>query len=44
MKGGNKNGTATTYPKLDDFESFIKAQLYENKYDNSPAATAATYA
>ena len=44
MKGWNKNGTATTYQKPDDFESFIKAQLSEYEYDNSSAATPATYA
>ena len=44
MKGWNKNGTATTYQKPDDFESFIKAQLSEYEYENSSAATPAIYA
>ena len=43
MKDGYENGTATTYPKPEDFESFIKAQLYDYEYDNS-SATPATYA
>ena len=37
MKDGYENGTATTYPKPEDFESFIKAQLYDYEYDNSYA-------
>ena len=43
MKDGYKNGTVTTYPKPDDFESLIKAQFYDYEYDNSSAAPA-TYA
>ena len=43
MKDGYENGTATTYPRPENFESFIKAQLYDCEYDNS-SATPVTYA
>ena len=43
MNDGYENGTAaTTYRKPEDFESFIKAQMYDYKYNNS-SATPATY-
>ena len=42
MKDGYEIETATTYPKPEDHESFIKAQLYDYEYDNS-SDTPATY-
>ena len=42
MEDGYKNGTATTYPKPENFEEYIKEQLYDYEYDNF-LATPPTY-